>query len=262
MPSVKVRDVELYYEQAGSGEPLLLIMGLGCPSQFWMFQTEEFAKRFTVITFDNRGIGKSGVGSDDYSIEVFADDAAGLLQELGVERSHVLGISMGGAIAQQMAIRHPKLVNRLVLGCTWRKTSAFGRVMLRVWRDVAVRAGLETLTWLTLTQYLTPGFIDAHEDTVARLAEIAATRVTLETYLKQNLACERHDTSGKLSRWNRETLVLVGKRDGQTTPAAARELASELPNANLVMLDGVGHGMMWEAPERFNEAVLTFLDTT
>ena len=260
MPTVQVDDVSLKYDETGEGHPLVLIMGLGCTSDLWLCQVNEFAKRFRVITFDNRGVGASSEGTKDYSIEVFADDAAALLRKLGVDRAHVLGVSMGGTIGQQLVLRHPDLVDRLVLACTWCRTSAFGLSLLQAWSDVATGAGMDVLTRLTFAQYLTPSLYGQNPEMVQHLYEIAMSGTSVETYVKQNKACARHDAYEGLESWFGDTLVLVGEHDGQTTMGAAREIAARVPKAELVVLKDVGHGMMWEDPDKFNQAVIDFLE--
>src|SRR5438552_3130182 len=108
-------------------------MGLGCPGSLWLYQVPAFAEQFRVITLDNRGIGGTDAPDGDYTTQLFAQDVAGLLGELGIANAHVLGMSMGGAIAQQVALDYPALVDRLVLACTWCGTGRFGEELLGAW---------------------------------------------------------------------------------------------------------------------------------
>ena len=124
MPMTRVDSIELYYEEHGSGDPLLLIMGLAADSTAWMFQMPDFAKHYRTIVFDNRGVGRSSKPPGPYSIHQMADDAAGLLEQLEIERAHVVGVSMGGMIAQELALRHPERVRGLVLACTYPEPDA------------------------------------------------------------------------------------------------------------------------------------------
>ncbi|HYR96314.1 MAG TPA: alpha/beta hydrolase [Candidatus Binatus sp.] len=124
MSVAKVDSIDLYYEEHGSGDPLLLIMGLAADSTAWMFQVPDFAKRYRTIVFDNRGVGRSSKPPGPYTIHQMADDAAALLETLGVQRAHVVGVSMGGMIAQELALRHPARVRGLVLSCTYPEPDA------------------------------------------------------------------------------------------------------------------------------------------
>src|SRR5215471_5487233 len=119
MPKLRVSDINVHYDVSGSGEPLLLIMGLGASSAAWEPElVEELAKAFRTITFDNRGTGQSDKPDKPYSIEMFADDAAGVLDGLKIPRAHIFGVSMGGMISQEFALRHPNKTATLTLGCT------------------------------------------------------------------------------------------------------------------------------------------------
>ena len=118
MPHLQSNGVSLYYEEHGSGEPLLLIMGFTVSSIGWHWNIPAFAQSFRTIAFDNRGVGQSDKPDEPYSMAMFADDTAGLLDGLGIEQAHIFGISMGGMIAQEFALRHPGRVTSLTLGCT------------------------------------------------------------------------------------------------------------------------------------------------
>src|ERR1041384_755350 len=124
MSTARVGSVELYWEEHGSGDPLLLIMGLAADSRAWMFQIPDFAARYRTIAFDNRGVGRSSKPAGPYTIHEMADDAAGLLDALSIDRAHVVGVSMGGMIAQELVLRAPEKVRGLVLGCTYPEPDA------------------------------------------------------------------------------------------------------------------------------------------
>jgi len=118
MPQLRSNGINLYYEEHGSGDPLLLIMGFTVSSVGWHWNIPTFAQEFRTIVFDNRGGGQSDKPDEPYTMTMFADDTAGVLDNLGIDQAHVFGISMGGMIAQEFALRHPQRVKTLVLGCT------------------------------------------------------------------------------------------------------------------------------------------------
>ncbi|MDO8635287.1 MAG: alpha/beta hydrolase, partial [Dehalococcoidia bacterium] len=125
-------DINIYYEIHGRGKPLVLLMGLGCHSGLWLYQVQEFSKRFQVIVIDNRGVGRSDKPAGDYSIEMMADDTANLLKALAIPRAHILGMSMGGAIAQRFALRYPQMLDKLVSACTFSEQTSYGIMMMQL----------------------------------------------------------------------------------------------------------------------------------
>jgi 3-oxoadipate enol-lactonase len=250
----------MHYEVHGAGPPLLLLMGLGCPGALWWLQVEAFAAQYRVIVPDNRGVGRTEKPAGPYSTALMADDTAHLLAALDISRAHVVGMSMGGAIAQQLALRHPHLVDRLVLACTFSESSPYGQEILAVWRLVAESAGMEALSRLLLLQSVTPRFYAAHADRLARLQQLfAAFPQPVEAYLQQNWACARHRTAEQLPRIRAPTLVLAAERDVLTPVGAMNLIHRHIPGSQFAVIPRCGHGFMWEVPEQFNAAIAAFL---
>ena len=260
MPLAKAGDLLMHYDIYGTGPPLVLLMGLGCPAALWWLQIEAFAAHFRVIVPDNRGIGLTEKPAVEYSTAQMADDTAHLLEALGITRAHILGMSMGGAIAQQCALRHPSLVERLVLACTFSETSPYGDAILAIWRTVAEQAGMDALSRVLLLQSVTPRFYNAHPERLAKLCEVfASCPQPVEAYLRQNWACARHRTTEQLARIVAPTLVLAAERDILTPSGAMKLIHQHITGSKFIVIPRCGHGFMWEVPDQFNAAVLEFL---
>ena len=274
MSTTAVGDVDLYYEEHGAGDPLLLVMGLGADSTAWMFQVPDFARHYRTIVFDNRGVGRSAKPPGPYSIAQMADDTAGLLDTLGVERCHVVGVSMGGMIAQELALRHPARVRGLVLGCTYPEPDAeierqrrdsvaeMGGTVTAT-GDVAIDlSGLDPLLFFQtlLPRVFNQAFID---NELPRLMALFGTvlqyGVSLEAILAQAGAVMSHRTTDRLHRIAAPTLVITGDADQLIPPAHSDVLARHIPGARLVKVPGGSHGFNLETPEVFNRTVLDFL---
>jgi 3-oxoadipate enol-lactonase len=259
MPELVVGDNELHYERSGSGEPLLLIQGMSGTHVAW---GEPFLallrKSFDVVTFDNRGIGLSSPIEGGFTIAEMAEDTAALLEQLGLESAHVVGISMGGMIAQELALAHPALLRSLTLGCTYcggpgsqlmpqENVEKLAAGMMSGDRDKAIRASWEV--------NLSPAF-RAEESGYATFHEMAtsvpAAKRTIEL---QAQAIFGHDTSGRLGEISTPTLIIHGTEDGVLPYPNGELIASLMPAARLETLEGVGHMFWWEQPERSAELI-------
>jgi pimeloyl-ACP methyl ester carboxylesterase len=255
---VSTNGLMLAYSESGAGEPLVLIMGLGADHSAWEQHVAAFADEYRCFAVDNRGSGRSDAPAGPYTTAQMADDYAGLIEGLGLAPARVVGISMGGAIAQQLAIRHPDLVARLVLVSSWGRTDAYTAdvfAQLRIARAVFAPADLARL--LQLLIWSPPGFD-------ARLGDLQAERSTepgmsVEAFLAQCDACVGHDVVDRLGEVTVPTLVTVGSRDVFTPIELSEELADLIPNAELRVYEGAGHAHHWERLDDFNADVLRWL---
>jgi len=265
MPAVKVGDVSIYYEVHGEGEPLLLIMGYGHNSGHWFSQIPGLSQEYGVIAFDNRGTGRSDKPDIPYTIEMMARDAAGLLEALGIDAAHIYGVSMGGMIAQEFALRYPDKVIGLILGCT----NCGGRNSImpdaeamellfdteRMKRLTPEQGARETLPFLCNQE-----FIDNNPDIAEQyIAKTVAYVTPLHGYIRQAGAIMKHDTYERLPQIKAPTLVIAGAADRLVPVENSRILASRIPNAELVILENMGHFFSMEALEEANKAILDFL---
>ena len=228
MSTAKVGTNELYYETHGDGDPLLLIMGLAADSTAWLFQIPEFARHYRTITFDNRGVGRSSKPPGPYTIHEMADDAAGLMDALGVERAHVVGVSMGGMIAQELALRHPARVRGLVLACTFPEPDAeaerqrafsIARFGGHVSATGETEIDVSAIDPLAFFQHIVPrvfnqSFIDRE---LPKLMQIFGGALqygfSLEAILGQVHAVMGHKATDRLHHIAAPTLVITGDAD-------------------------------------------------
>ncbi|MFL5871950.1 MAG: alpha/beta fold hydrolase [Solirubrobacterales bacterium] len=259
MPTIDVSGREFHFERAGSGEPLLLIQGMSGTHVSWGKPFKgTLEESFDVVAFDNRGIGLSGPVDGPFTIAEMAADTAGLLKALGWESAHVAGISMGGMIAQELALAHPERLRSLTLGCTYcggpgsqlmpqENAQKLLAGLSSGDREQAIRAGYEV--------NLSPSF-RADESTFEAFHEMAtrvpAAKATIELQVQ---AIFGHDTSGRLDEIATPALIVHGTEDGVLPYPNGELIASLMPGARFETLTDVGHMFWWEQPQRSAELI-------
>jgi 3-oxoadipate enol-lactonase len=262
--NVTVGDIRMYYEIHGEGEPLLLIMGLGGHILDWGWVLpERLAEGRSVIVFDNRGAGRSDQPAGPYSIAEMANDTVALLDALGIERADIFGVSMGGMIAQEIAVRHLERVDRLILGATSPGGDA------QVLAPPEVQAYLEPRLDLTLYEALWWGapagfpqeFIDAHPEVVERKIQAnMAYPSDLEAYRAQLAAYRAFAIGDRISEICAPTLVIAGDSDILIPPENGQILADKIPGAEFRTIEGAGHLFWISHPNETFSAVVEFLE--
>jgi pimeloyl-ACP methyl ester carboxylesterase len=274
MPTAQVRDIALYYEEHGSGDPLLCVMGFATDSTGWLLQVPEFSQRYRTIVFDNRGVGRSSKPAGAYTIHEMADDAAALLDHLDIDRAHVLGLSMGGMIAQELVLRHPHRVRALVLAATFpepdvatedQRRILFTQMGGSIDEAGQMRIDFTAMNPLLFFQHMLPlvfseRFIQSELPKLMQLFSGALQYgFSIEAILGQMQAIMAHKATDRLAQVSSPTLVLTGDADRLISPANSEVLASSIPGAKLVRIPGGTHGFNIETPDVFNRAVLDFL---
>jgi pimeloyl-ACP methyl ester carboxylesterase len=264
MPVADLGDLKLHFRMHGEEghQPVLGIMGFGVDQRFWAAQIPAVTQTHRFITFDNRGVGRSSGGAVT-SIDEMADDAVRLLDHLGTERTVIFGVSMGGAIAQRLALDHPERVSALVLAATWARPIEFMRRQTQLARRVIERHGVEGLIDASLIFMFTPRFFEVGQDAIDRMvaaffAESGPDLASQEVLFGQLDAVVKHDTLSELGAITVPTLVIGNKMDLMVPGFASEEIAAAIPGAQLVMLE-TGHGAMVEEMEPFNAALSRFL---
>jgi 3-oxoadipate enol-lactonase len=264
VPRCAVNGARLHYELHGQGEPLLLITGFTISAAIFEPVMAPYARRFTCVLYDNRGSGRTQAPSRPTSMAELAADAAGLLGCLGIDSAHVYGVSMGGMIAQELALRFPERVRGLILGGT---TPGGPRAVLPTARELAALiAGSVGATRTARRPSLggalfSPEFRREHPEQVRELLAYFGRHPPPKAgVLAQWWATVYHDTTSRLHEIQAPTLVLHGERDALAPPANARLLADRIPDAELALIPGAGHAYALERPELAYDLVAGWLD--
>jgi pimeloyl-ACP methyl ester carboxylesterase len=243
---------QLYWESTGEGPPVLLVMGLGLSGGAWWRTVDALSRRFRVITFDNRGVGRSRGITPAYTTEALADDAVAVLDALKITKANVYGLSLGGMVAQQIALRHPGRVRSLVLGATTpggrRAKTADEDVMTFFFsRDQRPR---EEAAWASVAYNYGQRCREQHADRIAEdIRRRLAAKFDEDAYKAQLMAAALHNCTSRLDRIKVPALVVHGKDDRVVPVANAHLIASRLPHGRLHLLEGIGHLYTTEAPE-------------
>jgi len=261
----RVEDITMAYWTYGEGYPLVMIMGFSGTMDMWdPTVITELSARYRVIVFDNRGMGKTSAGTREFSIEQFADDTAGLMSALGLEQAHVLGWSMGTGIAQELVLRHPEKVNRLVLyaaDCGGNEAVPPGDDVVRKMFD---KSGTEEEQAYRMFATLFPeDWLIRNRDYIFDLFAGMVRESSSEDSIQKQWAAYQHwgGSYDRLPRIQSPTLLITGDQDINTPTANSPIMARQIPGVKLVMIEGGGHGVMYQYPRRFAADVSAFLGT-
>jgi 3-oxoadipate enol-lactonase len=259
VPKAGVDGIELHYERAGEGEPLLLIQGMSGSRMSWgKAFVSLLSQHFDCISFDHRGIGHSSRVQDPFTIAELAGDADGLLDALEIESAHVLGISMGGMVAQELALAYPARLRSLTLGCTYCGGPGSQLMDPADFQGLveAMASGNQARVFRASWDLnLSPAF-RAEESRYAEFLEMAeSVPVPRETVQLQLQAIVAHDTSARLPELELPALVIHGSVDRVLPFVNGAQIASLMPHARLERLEDVGHMFWWEQPERAAELI-------
>jgi pimeloyl-ACP methyl ester carboxylesterase len=265
VPTVKVGDINMYYEIHGSGEPLVMIMGYGGHIGHWFRLIPLLSREYCVVAFDNRGTGRSDKPDIPYTMEMMAGDTAGLLDAIGIDTAHIFGASMGGCIAQQLALCYPERVVSLILGGTHcgvpnlikleKSAGNFLHNFKFIEQQTPEEHEREMLDFL-VSQEFVRNDKDIVEQYIAKVTEYVSP---IHALVAQYEAIMGFDNYDRLPEIQAPTLVLCGDTDKMVSPENSRLLASRIPNAQLIMLEGIGHGFFLEAVEQSAKVIINFL---
>jgi len=234
MPIVRVNDINVYYELHGDGDPVVLIAGLGTDISPYMRIIRRIAQKYKVLAFDNRGVGRTDKPDTPYTIEMMAEDTAGLLRALGIARAHVIGVSMGGRIALALALQHPEVVGSLVLASTSARVPRGTRTSKR-------------FRLFKFVKWLRSGGRFLGRDPQPYYA-----------FIRQLDASGSYDCSGRLGEIRVPTLIMHGKRDRLAPYGLAEEMHARIAGSKMVSFEGGHLFLIWES-DRFADTVKEFL---
>ena len=250
------------YEERGSGEPLLLLMGLGAPGAVWELHVQEYEKHFRCLLVDNRGAGDSDQPDGPYTTRQMAEDAVALLDKLAIERVAIAGISMGSGIAQEIAINHPERVSRLALISSWSRCDLYTKAVFEHFKDMRACSSPEQFVRLLQLWIFAPGYFNTHAADLLEARSGAATGyMPLAAFKAQCDACIGHDTYDRLDQIKAPSLLTVGDADIFTPLRLSEEITRRIPQSSLKVFKGLGHAHHWEDLDAFNQLTTRFLQT-
>jgi len=262
MPVARVNDIELHYSLEGDGqETIVLINGLADDLETWVLQMDDFLSAgYRVLRFDNRGVGQSSAPAGPYTTKLLAEDVKAIVDELGLCDFHLVGVSMGGMIAQEYAIAYGDDLRSLTLGCTYAEPGPFCSRMFAMWADMAPELGIPfVMRDVTLWAFTVPFFEEREEELKEFEAEMAQLPQSLDAYLAQLSSIRTHDCTDRLREISAPTLVLAGEEDILIPVRLSRRLHEGIAGSQWRTTKG-GHACVWEHPLEFNGALLEFVN--
>lgn len=252
----------IFYDCIGEGNPLVLISGLSADSLFWGLVTPILSKKFRVITNDNRGIGKSPLFTPACTTTLMANDIITILDELHIDKADIVGHSLGGCIAQQLAILHPERVKKLILCSTQAKITPIGKMSIMTTREMmSNNVSYELIIKNTLVRLYSNQFLSDPER-VQILIKTILTKPFEEsraTYFYQSDALFHHDTSKELDKIKMPTLIISGEVDYTIPLTSSYYLSKYIPSSTIITIPDMGHMLPIEDPELFSKYLIEFL---
>jgi len=259
MPRIKINDISLNYEIDGKGPAVVFINGLTMDVNGWFFQVSHFSERYKVLRYDCRGQGQSDKPDMEYSQEMHADDLKKLMDRIGIQKAHVIGLSNGGMIAQHFAVKYPEKVGALVLVDTCSYIDVMLELILKSWIKATELGGSELRYDVALPALFAEGFVKKNLDNIMALREISIKNNPPKAVINLANACLKHNINNRISGIKAPTLIIVGEEDILIPPKYSRILHEKIKGSKLVIMKECGHVPPIEKPEEFNRTALGFL---
>lgn len=263
MPKVRVNDINMNYDQQGSGEPLILIPFLTADHACYAFQVAEYAKHFTCISLDLRGTGETDKPEGVYSTELFAEDVSAFMQAVGVDKAHISGLSLGAAIGMWLAVKYPEKVKSLSLHSGWTKTDLFIKTVVTGWQVMAKALGSvpEMVIQALFPWCYTPELYADQPDYIESLSAFVRSRPAqpVDAFIRHSNAVIAHDVEAHLNKITAPTQITFGRHDMVTSTRFADRLTNNIQNAELIVFEDASHAPNYEKVDEFNQKTLAFL---
>jgi len=260
MPTVISNGIKIHYEERGSGDPLILIMGLGAPGNRWKDHVAAYEEHFRCILVDNRGAGESDRPPGPYTTRMMADDTAGLMVALGIENARIAGISMGSAIAQELALSYREKVRSLVLVSSWSRSDRYTQTVFEHFKKMRELAPPADFTQLLQLWIASATYYEEHFDEMVQdQGRAQEDYMPVDAFQAQSDACIMHDAFDRLGMITARTIFTVGDADIFTPLRLTVEMHERMPGSEMVVFKGLGHIHHWEDLERFNAVTTQFL---
>lgn len=266
MAVATVNGVKLYYEVKGEGDPLFLIQGFGGGHRGWFFQKRAFAKHFRVIAADSRGVGSARNTDGNFTLKTLADDVVGLMDHLEIERAHVLGLSMGGMVAQEVAINYPNRLKKLILAATYTNGEETRKISPSMTQALGVgdNPTEDDVKDIDIINFVGNMAGLSYNSRIYKTLVIPSTKIyakfkgykSLMNIFRASVGC---NTMDRLHLIEAPTLIIYGTEDKVVPPIASEVMASKIPNSKLVKIEGGSHSLHLEMRGQFNKEILNFL---
>ena len=263
MAFIKTNGINIHYQIHGSGEPLILISGLGGDLNFWQTSLEVLSKSYQVVIFDTRGSGKTDAPEGPYSMEIFADDLSGLMDGLEINKAHILGFSMGGAVALTFAQRYPHRTSKLILAASFATMNPQVRLFLDAVLVVyEINRSSKQMFDLIAPWLFSADFLSKTENRIyLNYDESEPDEQSFEAWQSQYIAQQQFDISCALSDISAPALIMVGEQDRLAHLEDSQNLAAGIFNSELVVIPGSGHLINFEQPALFHQSIIDFLSS-
>lgn len=260
MPFINANNIDLYYEVRGAGKPLVLLMGLGSDHRSWDPHVVDFEKHFQCILVDNRGVGKSEKPLGPYTCAQMAKDTLALMDALNLEQVYLNGCSMGGAIAQELAILAPERIEKLVLTASFPQLDAYGIRLCENFENAYCNLNIEQFRMLANHVIYSRNYFNSHTSEISASEKQVDLLMPGYAFLAQASACKTHNTFDRLHKIQAPTLVYGAENDDFVPASLTKKMAELIPNGRVEIVKGRGHGFHFEIAPIYNEAVIQFLE--